>query len=550
MSKPIGAIPFCILLLAQLAAGPATRPADPKEVIAAAERLLAQGINSLWAEAPTSAVPVLLDARQLLQTAKLGNADDAVEANVLHALAVAYMMTDRWDQAREHIDRAYALDGRNGELLFNRANLDLVQKVTVMRAIKEVKEALERGAEPLEPLLNVLGSSLSVAADNERYVETPLFKDAMKTYEEYNRKLEDRTPGQQRRWGVDWESASTVERKLQEFRDAQASLNRARQAYNATARELQAAEKELNRRKRQAEFKARFGDGGVGGSSGVASAERRRDELREQLSRHKADIDQARRAMPRINWPDRYKPIIPSYDAKPSANDRREPVADSGKPAPPEPREQPRQDRDDRPVVVRSDDPAAQEPAPRAERRTVVTEYGVAFPIAADVLVAPLAVVGEAELIQLQSPSGHAYEASVIKTDAALGLALVRVKDAKLAWHTLADSFDGGAVRCAGFPEVSIFEPSAQHIDGRSAAPRAPWTVTLSRHPRLSGSPLLSADGRVVGVVLCDRDTPPSKLPAVTFDALRAFCGEHAARTRSPQTDPLGVYQIIATRGG
>jgi hypothetical protein len=133
-------------------------------------------------------------------------------------------------------------------------------------------------------------------------------------------------------------------------------------------------------------------------------------------------------------------------------------------------------------------------------------------------------------------------------------LALLEVDPASvnggMPFLNLAADFAGGTLRCAGLPSPSVFGPAVDVLEGRGGRPPAgdaAWTVSLPRHPRLAGAPLLdAATNALVGVVVAERDDPATQLPAVGAAAIRAFLAEHDALPKADcgNPDPKGVYQV------
>src|SRR5262249_49684760 len=135
-----------------------------------------------------------------------------------------------------------------------------------------------------------------------------------------------------------------------------------------------------------------------------------------------------------------------------------------------------------------------------APRRGRVTQYAAAFPVADDLVVSSAGGGGGSADLQLQCAGGQSASAQLGRKDDNISRGLLRVTGRKLNALPLADSFAGGRVKCASFPSVDLFSPAATVIDGSATAPKEGWTVSLSLHPRLAGSPLLSNDNKLVGV--------------------------------------------------
>jgi S1-C subfamily serine protease len=172
----------------------------------------------------------------------------------------------------------------------------------------------------------------------------------------------------------------------------------------------------------------------------------------------------------------------------------------------------------------------------------------VGFAVAPDVVVTSAASVAGAGRVHIDVANGMSYDATVLRTDAKLGLALLRVSGADLSCLTLGSTVKAGPIRCGGFPTAAVFSDSAKLMSGTVDAEPAdgkPWTVKLSDPPRLPGGPLLAADGSVVGVELGDNKSADD-VPAVPAAAVRQFVADDAHPT-DVATDPRkAVVQVVA----
>jgi hypothetical protein len=188
--------------------------------------------------------------------------------------------------------------------------------------------------------------------------------------------------------------------------------------------------------------------------------------------------------------------------------------------------------------------------APVVRQKVRISSYAAAFPISDTLVLTAAAPVRGASDIQLQTADGSAVEATLVRADDATGLALLRVEKRKLIPLPIAPAFAGGAVQCAAFPTVNIFNPAAEPITGtiKSAPNGSEWKVALNRHPRLGGSPLLSAN-KVVGVELASRESEAAQIPAATLDQIKTFLGSDLPPVPAAGPEPCGVMlQLIATR--
>jgi hypothetical protein len=84
-------------------------------------------------------------------------------------------------------------------------------------------------------------------------------------------------------------------------------------------------------------------------------------------------------------------------------------------------------------------------------------------------------------------------------------------------------------------------------ISGRSLKPTDEgWKISLSKHPRLPGAPLLDSGGNVVGIEMGDRDDLYSSLPALSFNKIKAFLGADAPTQLCGNSNAAAIVQITA----
>ena len=96
-------------------------------------------------------------------------------------------------------------------LVINHAILDLVQRVNVMRAVRDLNDYLAVRDQPDELATNVLGSARDLAARNPRFASTPLFASTQNVWQRHNNMLEASQPGSHL-WGGKWLTPREYER--------------------------------------------------------------------------------------------------------------------------------------------------------------------------------------------------------------------------------------------------------------------------------------------------------------------------------------------------
>jgi hypothetical protein len=288
----------------------------------------------------------------------------------------------------------------------------------------------------------------------------------------------------------------------------------------------------------------------VGSPEQVARAAREVERTAREYTSAKEESDRLEAAIPLPTWPETLPALMPELPPAPAPiqvamDDTAEDTARAPAPeSPAEPRSPDHLFDLTAPAPAQPEEPAAKSPAAHVPR---TTRQATAFPVASDLLITSDEAVRGARSIVVEVPNGSSLSAEVVREDAQLGLALLRVKQGHLAYFVLADQFAGGEVSCASFPKRNVFSPEPAVIQGKAPAPAERWWVALQRHPRLAGGPMLDAKGHVVGVVLASPEDPSDKLPAVALEQLKAFLGNDAP-ARQGNAQPGGIVQLTASR--
>ena len=481
----------------------------------------------------------LSDARRLIE-AHLKPADRAVNEDylvVLNSLAAGYLNTKKIPKAGELFDDAAPL-GRatiarpTRELIWNRSIVDMIQKHRAMRGVKGLKEFMEANGNPVdEDLINLFGTAISIAAQHgqsdNRFLEA-----CEQYYYTCNQKLEATRSGQ-KRWGVQWLSATDAAEVFGRRDQAMAEWKRRMGDVAAAGARLKQV---------QADATPHFGFGGMHRNASEADVEAARSALADR----QRQASEAWAAVPQPPWLTEFKPAIPRRRT-PSAP----PIvvaagpADAPTPTPPAPdRPVPEQ-----PAPAPSIAPTPLPSIPTPEKRLV--RYAVGFPVDPTHFVTAAEAIGNANSARMEDNAGNVVDAKVVAREGRLALLEAAPADlgGAIRYFNLAQSFAGGKIRCAAIPQPNLFGPSAALLDGFGSGPvPGDWTIGMSEHPRLPGAPLLSASGEVVGVVVAERDDPQDKLPAVQLQELRQFLESHHALPVPPcgNTDITGIFQIAA----
>ncbi len=432
----------------------------------------------------------------------------------------------------------------------------LVASHNPMRAAKFVKSYLEAHPTPLdEPMINTLGISLSQA--DRPATKSTLFIDGVKLYNKLNSELEAGQPGK-KRWGIEWQDADEVTRKMKErtalqkkvddawngLQPAQAALQSAQNDYANAANANSNRQRESLRQAAQNRINT--------AQSSVDKYQKAYDEANTALSAIPGPVWPAAVALEDVDLsmspggalasasstgtvtagasPTKTEPTVP-----PVAQEAAPPAANAEKPRKPTPAQS----------TAQPTPPPAAKPAPAEPAH--VTRYAVAFAISPDTLVTAASTVEGASDIEITNSDGKTFHAEVLRTLHGEGLALLKADGASLPSLMLAGAPTGGSLTCMGFPEVELFNPVAKQMTATSTDQTDTWTVSMGTPPRLPGGPLMKG-GAVVGVELGDRDSDLGQVPAATLKSLLSLVAD-AAHPSPQASDPRqAVLMVMAIR--
>lgn len=523
-------------------AKPTTAPSNVADRKArTVEVLLTHGSDAIALGDFKAARDLLVDAYQV----------DPRSRPVLEALGYTYVKLEDIPRAMRSLEAAVVGNATpSREVTLNLAYA-LLRSRNPMRGAKMIKDYLAANSAKLdEEALNAFAICLGQSSEESRV--NKFWTECVSFYEQYNAKLEATKPGQ-KRWGINWVSQS-------EFA-VHDSKNKAIQAQMDTKwTRLEAARKEFYRVKRSYEdavAASRFKKSSVSGAS--ESQVRAAKETADTLQREYNDL--ASRLI-RPPLPDKFEPVAMEFGSgamlasaggtgttgsagvgsmspglRPDPEPATPPVAVQPKPPtvqPPTPKPATIQPPSvgqntvtppvDPPVAVT---PPTPRPSPSdrtdSRKRSIFTS-SCGFAVGPDLIVTSAASVEGTTRITVQPADSDPIDAELVRTDAASGLALVRLKNYKMAYLPVADAFAGGTLQCVSYPTVSIFESASEVIGGSSVPPKDGWAIRLNKHPRLAGGPII-AGGKVVGVCLASRDNDSSTLPSATLGTLKTFIG-------------------------
>ncbi len=521
----------------------AVRDSDETRM-ATVRSLLAAGLKSLRDGKWKTAQETLVDARHV--TEKMPKAADPFHnpeyLSTLHALAVAYLENKNVQRAGEMFDEGAPL-GRAAvsrptrEMVWNRAVTDVTQKFNIMRTVKMLKDYLEKHPDPPdEDLINLFGTALNTA-DETNPTNRKLLDDAIGYYGILNTQLEKTKPGQ-KRWGAQWLSEADAQSK-----------------YEDQAKYIEVYQQKL-REKELAGVKVKEAQENAAGIRRPPGAEAQLTAAKNALQAADRTAQAARAAIPRAAWLTDLKPKIPpetsvaSIATPPVTTVAPPPGPSSGSSTLP-PDNPSAQDPKPGPTPAPTPAPPATPPPPIVPTREV--RFAAAFPVDKTHLVTAADPIGNAREVRIEDTQGNVLSARVTAREGKLALLEISPGDlpgGALRYFNLSIAFTGGSpVRCVAIPEANVFGPAALFLNGESVpAPKtAKWTVGLSEHPRLAGSPLIDSENAIVGVVVADREDPKTRLPAVPVKELIDFLqAQHITPSLNASVDPLGIYQVAA----
>jgi hypothetical protein len=519
--------------------------------------LLGQGLRALADAKWKAGLESLADAKQIIEESVKSPADRAKDeqyVTALHGMVVAYVRTNQMPKAGAMFDDATVLGKTlkstpTRELVWNRAVIDLSQNFREMRAVTGLKSYLEErsGSGPVdEEMLNLYGTAIAEVMADPPPNQTAL-KKAIAFYEQENKRLEATRPGDMH-WGIQWVGGAERQRLEREKARTQEIYDRERERLNDISGRLRVAKK--GRKVRVSRFRTK-----------VVIDHELVNRLSADYKEQKERTDTASAAIPRPQWLSGYDLKVPTMDMEPTtviaSADRPPPTVPgpyrpTGLDPPDEPEEDSEPDERDEPDEpdMRPEPVEPDRPAPPS-RATFIRRYAAAFPVGPTHLVTAAEPLGGATEVMAEDPDGVPLRARVVSKQGALALLEVDAADlgGPMRYMNLAANFGGGPVRCAGIPIPTIFGYSVALLDGTGPAqqPQGPWQVSLTRHPRLPGAPVLNTSGQVVGVAVPQRDDPTTKLPAVALGELRDFLRGANALPAAPSvgSDPSGVFHVM-----
>ena len=188
-------------------------------------------------------------------------------------------------------------------------------------------------------------------------------------------------------------------------------------------------------------------------------------------------------------------------------------------------------------------------PAPMVER----TITGAAFAVAPDMLLTVGRLAVGAKSLSVQSVEGSTWTATLVASDDATGMALIKAEGGHFQALPLASAARPGPVSVAAFTKPGVFGPEMQVLPGELTSVLGLWSLHVSTHPRSPGSPVVNAQGQVVAVLVATRDDAMAKLPVVTIDAVRKFVDGKIPAAPAPPAGAapsaqLSVLELSATK--
>jgi hypothetical protein len=163
-----------------------------------------------------------------------------VDAQELHTQAVELMKAGKWSNAASLLDQAIKASSPPlpRSLVLNRALVDLRQRTTAMRAVRELTSYLEANQEPDEEAVNILGASLSLANKSARNGE--VYRDGAEQLRIALAILASTRPTE-RKWGTQWFSEEAWASLSRQIAEAESRLNEARRHLGEAEEQLEQA---------------------------------------------------------------------------------------------------------------------------------------------------------------------------------------------------------------------------------------------------------------------------------------------------------------------
>ncbi len=475
-----------------------------------------------------------------------------------HGLALAQLAKGETGKAAAAIDQALTFSPKpDRALVLNAAACQLAAR-NRMRAIRLVREYLTANPKTIdEAMVNALGSALYTATPKER--QNRLFIDAAAFYEVANKRLESARPGF-KRYGAVWYSAAEADAKLAEFSQNLKKLDALGLAIDQAEGRVVAADKEIARQQylmkhldplAPSMLEKAIADR-TAGETAIKTAQKAHDDFAASMGRpaFSEKIDTV--AMTAVNPPDLANavdktPPAAAETAVAPADPKTKPIVVAV--APPAPLVGPAADsatKPAQPVATPAANPAANPSTPNATpappRRRVIHQT-VAVAVSHSLMIASTRGMEPDAILQLEFLDGQTYEATVVRRDDNLGLALIKVDGRRMACVNTASDFDGGDITCIWFPEADLFNLRPKALAGEAPAfPKegAAWAIKLSAPPRLTTAPLF-AGGKLVGMCQSATESGPGPMSAISGASIKALVGKDAA-----DITPLGPKQDMA----
>lgn len=515
---------------------------SPESVSLTADTLLASGLEALQESHWQAGLESLSDVRALFErNVKMpGRALEPKYLMALHGMAVAYLKLKETPKAGELFDDTAPLGAAvarspNREMVINRAALDIIQRTKAMRAAKSLTAWLEKhpGDKPDEDLLNILGTALFIA--EQHTTGKSKLDQFAQVYQKENERLEKTRPGE-KRWGVEWLPQREADRKIEERTKALTQYaqlsHQAAMAYD----EWQKLTGWYNTFSVNGVRKASLGQ--------VQAAER-------TFNGYSNQADEARKRIPDMTWLTSIEPVLPPLPAGMTAVAVAAPSDAAGGDQGPSVFSIPNITLHDAPTPAAPTptDSGTETAPPVKPVHIAVPRYALAFPIDKTKLISSADVIGQVDKVRMVDSQGQPFTAHVVARDEHLALLELDSGQGGFSGYlNVAQSFAGGPVQCACVPQENVFGPQPVSLSGQAVAPptQGPWAVNLADHPRLPGSPLLDAQGQLIGVVIAKRDDLHTRLPTIPLSQIRQFLSAQSAlpATPSPRPDPMNVLEV------
>jgi len=493
--------------------------------------------TSVWGLAASGTAPAL-DALKSGRYEEAQRAYTAIvekkptDAEAWHGLSIAHFLLDNDTAAAKAMAEVHRLAPKPTRALVHNSAAVHLDAGLSMVAAGEVMDYLKATPDPLdEPLQNVLGYALS-QAESEESIPLAKLDAARRFYAEYDARLNAVIP-EKKRWGNTWVSA-------QEANNFHAAWRKAEVASRALMDEIATMKRQLadaNRDVARAKEAARRNPKNPKKREELSEAQQQAVQFQSTSRVKQTDLARIQSEQPAAPFADSVRAIAPDRNTPPAVGEPEVYLTPASEiVSKPEP-EIPSTEKPVRPT------PNATPTGPVKPIRILTA----AFPISHELYVSADAMLQGAGDLQIRGQQQPNARLTIVRRDAKLGVALLRITGDRVAFLNLADKASPGQVQCIGFPTDSIFDATAEPIAGNAKLENDRMQIITDRAVGAVGGPVISK-GKVVGVILSVDKEDATLIHALPVEKLREFLGDDLPKSSSVQPDPSTIVVRIGPR--